>query len=149
MSGSVEGIWIKRRRKGPMDPVERARAVAGRGLEENAEQGGARQVTLLERRAWNAATASIGRPDLDPRVRRANLLVGGVDLTGGAGRVLAVGPVRIRIRGVTRPCPRLDDWGPGLYQALDVDGRGGVHGEVLDDGEIAVGDAVAWAVDEA
>jgi MOSC domain-containing protein YiiM len=36
----------------------------------------------------------------------------------------------------------MDQAFPGLRAALAVGGRGGVYGEVLDDGEIAVGDPV-------
>lgn len=144
MAGSLEAIWIKRARNGPMDPVERASVVAGRGLYDNADQGGARQVTLLESRAWERVAAELGDPDLDPRLRRANLMLSGVDLVDSRGRVLVIGSVRIRIRGATRPCREIDEARPGLGRALAVDWRGGVYGEILDDGEIALGDPVAW-----
>ena len=147
MSGSVEAIWLKRVSRGPMDAVERSRAVAGCGLEGNANQGGARQVTLIERRAWEAAAAETGEPALDPRVRRANLLVSGVELADSRGRVLRLGPVRVRIRGATRPCRLMDELRPGLQAALGVEWRGGVYGEVLDDGEIVLGDPVSWSDD--
>ena len=58
------------------------------------------------------------------------------------GRVLAVGPVRIRIRGETKPCNMLDDAQPGLRAAMYANWAGGAFGEVLDDGEIRVGDEV-------
>lgn len=144
MAGRVEAIWLKRARGGSMDPVQRARAVAGRGLHGNADQGGARQVTVLERRAWDAAAAEVGEPALDPRLRRANLMVSGVDLADTRGRILAVGAVRIRVRGATRPCRQIEESRPGLRAALAVEWRGGVYGEVLDNGEIALGDAVEW-----
>ena len=65
MSGRLDAIWIKRAKKGPMDPVDRAMAVESRGLEGNANQGGARQVTILERSAWSAAAATLGPFGLD------------------------------------------------------------------------------------
>lgn len=127
-----------------MDPVERARTIAGRGLEDNADQGGARQVTLLERGAWEAVAAALGEPGLDPRLRRANLMVTGVDLAESRGQVLALGAVRVRIRGAVTPCREIEEARAGLARALAVDWRGGVYGEVLNDGEIALGDAVEW-----
>ncbi len=44
--------------------------------------------------------------------------------------------------GFARACPCRRRPRPGLQRALDPDWRGGVFGEVLDDTEIAVGDAV-------
>ena len=46
--GRVEQLWIKRMKRGPMDPVTRAVAIAGRGLQGNANQGGKRQVRWRE-----------------------------------------------------------------------------------------------------
>ena len=137
----LEAIWIKRARLGPMDPALQAGLVAGRGIVGNANQGGRRQVTIIAREVFDELRRSLG-PGVEPVMRRANLMVSGIALPGTRGRVLQVGRVRIRINGETRPCERMDEAFPGLKDALGVDGRGGVYGEVLDDGEIAVGDSV-------
>ena len=80
-AGRLERIWLKRMKGGPMDPRDRARLVAGRGLDGNANQGGKRQVTILSREVWERIVA--GLPDApDPSARRANLLVSGIDLEG-------------------------------------------------------------------
>lgn len=139
----LDAIYLKRMRRGPMDAVERARVVAGRGIEGNADQGRRRQVTLLEREVWEARTRAAGGA-LDPAARRANLLVSGIRLGGSRGRVLRVGAVRLLVRGETKPCERMDEALPGLKDALWPDWGGGAFAEVLDDGEIAVGDAVGW-----
>jgi MOSC domain-containing protein YiiM len=126
---------------GPMDPRERARMVAGRGLEGNADQGGRRQVTILSRETWQHVTAPL--PDApSPVARRANLLVSGVDLTSARGKLLRIGTCRLRVFGETRPCERMEEAAPGLQEGLRIPGGGGVFGEVLDDGEIRVGDVV-------
>lgn len=142
--GRVETIWIKRVRKGPMDVVSSVEAVAGRGLEGNANQGGKRQVILLSSEEWSAATAELG-VDADPSLRRANLLVSGIDLDGGRGRVLSVGGARVRIHTECKPCRAMDEAQPGLQDALREGWRGGACAEVLDGGTIAVGDPVRWA----
>jgi MOSC domain-containing protein YiiM len=142
-AGRLEKIWIKRAKRGPMDPVERARAKAGSGLEGNANQGGRRQVTILGVKDWADACAEVaGEPD--PILRRANLLVSGIDLVESRGKHLRVGEVEIRIYGETRPCRLMEESHPGLQSALDPDWRAGAFGEVLGDGEITVGDAVHW-----
>lgn len=141
--GRLEAIWIKRAHRGPMDPAQSADLEAGRGLKGNADQGRRRQVTLIEREAWQRAEEELGT-SVPASARRANLLVSGVELAESRDRVLVVGGRRLRIRGETRPCNRMDEAQPGLREALDPEWRGGVYAEVLDDGEIAVGDEVWW-----
>lgn len=141
--GRLEAIWIKRARSGPMDPVEQAILRAGAGLLSNANQGGKRQVTIISKEAWARVTERLGI-ELDPAVRRANLMVSGVDLKNSRGKILQIGNCRIHIRGETRPCERMDQAWMGLRAALQDNWGGGVFGEVLDDGEIAPGDTVQW-----
>jgi MOSC domain-containing protein YiiM len=145
--GTLESIWIKRVRRGPMDPAREARLVAGRGIVGNANQGGKRQVTIIAREAWDAVTRELGL-DVAPSMRRANLLVSGVTLANTRGRVLRIGECRLRIYGETKPCWQMEEAQPGLQEALRPEWRGGAFAEVLNDASIAVGDAVAWVEDE-
>ena len=142
-SARLEAIWLKSARKGPMEPVAAATLVAGKGLEGNVDRGGYRQVTLLDAGAWETATREVG-VDLSPDARRANLLVRGVDFCDTANRVLRIARCRIRIRGETLPCGRMEDAAPGLKTALAPGWRGGAYGIVLEGGPLALGDAVAW-----
>jgi MOSC domain-containing protein YiiM len=137
----LEQIWIKRMHRGPMDPADRARVVAGKGIVGNANQGGKRQVTIVSSKHWTDVTAPLGNTP-DPRLRRANLLVSDIDFSGAHGKILKIGSVRVRIYGETRPCEQMEAAAPGLKDAMSVPWGGGAHGEVLDDGEIAVGDPV-------
>jgi len=141
--GRLEAIWIKTARREPMQPVERADFLADRGLAGNVDQGGRRQVTLLQREAWERALASLGA-SVDPAERRANLLVSGLDLADSRDRIVRVGGSRILIAGETHPCDRMDEAHQGLQKALEEDWGGGAYGLVLDDGPIKVGDPVAW-----
>jgi MOSC domain-containing protein YiiM len=143
MGAHLERIWIKRMKLGPMDPVERATLAVGHGLAGNANQGGKRQVTIISRERWQTVTEVLGA-DVPPIARRANLLVSGVDLEHSRGRILRIGSCRIRLLGETRPCERMDEAHEGLRAALDLHWGGGAFGEVLDDGDIAVGDPVSW-----
>jgi MOSC domain-containing protein YiiM len=145
--GQIAAIWVKRFQRGPMDPASRATLVAGQGIIGNADQGGKRQVTIISGEAFDVLRDELG-PALDPSMRRANLMVRGIALGQIRGRALAVGQVRILVHGETRPCELMDESLPGLRAALGRDWRGGVYGEVLDDGEIQVGDAVRWLAEE-
>ena len=142
--GRLERIWVKRFHRGPMDPAEAADLRRGAGIVGNANQGGWRQVTIVAAADWDRVVEALGTA-VDPGERRANLLVSGVALAHTRDRVLQVGGCRLRVRGETRPCERMDEAEPGLRTALDPGWRGGVFAEVLDDGRIRVGDPVAWA----
>ncbi len=142
-AGKLEAIWLKRGRRGPMDSQNRATLQARRGLVGNTDQGGKRQVTLIEKEVWATRTAQVGAT-IDPKMRRANLMVSGIALANTRGRILQIGQTRLRIYGETRPCERMDEAHPGLRAAMVADWGGGAFAEVLDDGEIAVGDPVHW-----
>ena len=142
-AGRLEAIWIKPARREAMDPVEKASAVAGRGLVGNADFGAERQVTIVEREVFEALPTQI-RDAIDLSARRANLMVHGIRLANTRDRVIQIGPCRIRIRGETKPCHRMDEVCPGFQDALKPDWGGGAWGDVLDDGEIRVGDGVNW-----
>lgn len=143
MAGRLRAIYLKRFKKGPMDPRETATLVAGLGLEGNANQGGRRQVVLLAEEGWNDATAELGAP-LDPSVRRGNLLLSGIDLEKTRGRILRIGGARLRIFMECTPCYQMDQAAPGLREFLKPHWRAGACAEVLAGGEIRVGDEVEW-----
>jgi MOSC domain-containing protein YiiM len=126
-----------------MDPADRATLVAGRGIKGNANQGGTRQVTLLARERWNELMAALGA-DLEPAARRANIIISGVDLENTRDRVLRVGTCRLRVRGETQPCEQMEETLPGLQAAMRPRWGGGAFAEVLEGGDILIGDAVAW-----
>ena len=144
MSGRVEQIWIKRAKRGVMDPVQRAVLRTNRGIVGNANQGGRRQVTILEQERWEEHLSALDAT-LDPSRRRANILVSGFPLRDTRDQVLQIGNVRFRVAGETKPCEQMDDALPGLQAVMRSAWGGGAFTIVLDDGEINVGDAVTWA----
>jgi MOSC domain-containing protein YiiM len=129
-----------------MDPRESAVLIPGKGLAGNANQGGRRQVVLLAEEGWNEAVAELGFA-LDPATRRGNLLLSGIDLEKTRGRVLRIGPARLRIWTECTPCYQMDQARQGLKDALRPHWRAGACAEVLEGGEIRAGDEAAWEED--
>src|SRR5688572_30297356 len=122
-----------------MDPVRTAVLDAGKGVRGSANYGGRRQVTLIAAERWLDLQQELDA-ELDPSIRRANVLVSGLDLENSRGRLLRIGTCVLRIGGEVRPCERMEDAHPGLQNAMSPRWRGGAWAEVLSGGEIAVGD---------
>jgi MOSC domain-containing protein YiiM len=143
MSGRLEQIWLKRARRGLMDPVDSATLAEGQGVRESANFGSHREVTIISLERWLEITSELGA-DVDPSARRADLLVSGVELERSKGRLLGIGECVLRIQGEVRPCERMDEAHRGLRGAMSVRWGGGVWAEVIRGGEIRVTDQVSW-----
>lgn len=130
-----------------MDPVTEAEAVQGRGLKNNANQGGKRQVTLIDEARWREAQDQLGI-EVDPRTRRANVMLRGIDLERTNGRLLRIGDCIVRIYGETRPCEQMEEAQAGLREALRPRWRGGAFAEVVTSGTIRAGDRAEWVNDQ-
>ena len=143
MAGRLERIWLKRSRRGPMDPVDAATLVEGKGVHNSANFGSHRQVTLIALERWLEIMSELGA-DVDPSARRADLMVSGLDLERTRGRLLAIGSCVLRIGGETRPCERMDEASRGLRSVMEPHWGGGAWAEVVRGGELSVGNAVAW-----
>ena len=144
MSGSVEGIYISANKGDLPEPVESARAVAGRGLEGNryffddAPPGQA--LTLIAAEAVEAMEREHGI-SIEPRESRRNVVTRGVDVNDLVGKRFRVGDVECRGVELCEPCSTLEGMTkPGVIKGLVH--RGGLNADILSDGEISVGDAV-------
>ena len=142
-AGKLEAIWIKRVRRGKMDPVPHAELIAGKGIVGNANQGGRRQVTIIDRDVWAARTAEVGA-SLDPSARRANLMISGIDLLKSRGKTIRIGECILEIAGETKPCERMEEAAPGLRAAMYPDWGGGAFAMIVKGGTIKVGDDVEF-----
>jgi MOSC domain-containing protein YiiM len=126
-----------------MNSSSSAELRAGLGLVGNANQGGKRQVTIIEQEVWAELMRELNS-SLPPSVRRANLMIEGIRLINSRGKILRIGTCRIRVCGETEPCERMDEALPGLKDAMFRDWHGGAYGTVLDDGQVSVGNEVSW-----
>jgi len=146
--GSVEAIFLAGERGAPRTAVEQVRAVAGRGLEGDryfGHRGGGgkrdrgRQVTLIEAEAVDAVGATGAL--LAAGDARRNVVTRGVRLNALVGRTFRVGGALLR--GIERcdPCSRLTRL---TYRGVERDlcDRGGLRAEILESGDIRVGDDV-------
>jgi MOSC domain-containing protein YiiM len=124
-----------------MDSVAEAELVADRGIVGNANQGGRRQVTVIEKEAWEDVMTSLGAA-LDPSTRRANVMLSGLRLKKTRGHILLIGECRLEVLGETRPCERMEESLSGLQSAMYTEWRGGVFASVVVGGVIRVGDGV-------
>jgi MOSC domain-containing protein YiiM len=148
MTGRLAGIARHGRARGPIEVIDTVHVSVEGGLQGDfrgaVKPGGKRkrQVSLIEANDWAAAMADLGT-DLDWSVRRANLLVEGLDLPHTPGVVIAIGAdVRLEITVECDPCSRMEEIAPGLKAALIADWRGGALARVLTGGHIAVGDEI-------
>jgi MOSC domain-containing protein YiiM len=135
-------VWLRSEPGGAMLARDSLEAVADAGLVGDHTYGRLRHVTIVFEDDWRAAAATLGLRDLDPAGRRANVLVSGRGDAALVGSTIRVGAVSVAVKGVTAPCPQMDRAAPGMKDALEPDGRGGVWGRVVTGGTIRPGDAL-------
>jgi len=141
--GTLTGIALRDKTRSPMRTLERVEITAEAGVDGDYRgKPGRRQVTVLSDSQWKEACDAV-EANLPWTYRRANLLVTGINFSSEmVGNTIAIGGLRMKITGETDPCPRMDQQHEGLTQALTPDWRGGVCCQVLQDGEVGIGDVV-------
>ena len=145
--GQVEAIFITGAHGELPESVERVQAHAGRGLvgnryyweDGNAPSGGA--VTLIAAEAVEAVAAE-GDVEVGPAATRRNVLTRGVDVNALVGKRFRIGDVECVGVELCEPCTSLEAMTqPGVIKAFVH--RCGLNADILSDGEIGVGDAIA------
>ncbi len=140
--GPIVAMAVRPAARQAMHEVTRAAVATDGSLDGDHGDGGRRGITLLSARQWREVTNELGA-DLPWQTRRANILVDCDRLGHLIGHTIRVGAVTVRIHAETTPCAIMNEFHPGLQAALAPDCRAGVYGQVLDGGDIAVGDTVA------
>lgn len=143
---SIKAIAVKHRPREAMQTLDSARVEVASGIAGDFRGSQRdRQVTILSEASWRKACEAIDA-DLPWTVRRANLLVDGVEFDASwVGRRVRIGDVELEITEETDPCSRMDAQHRGLTAALAPEWRGGVCCKVVSAGEIAIGDRVEFA----
>jgi MOSC domain-containing protein YiiM len=144
--GRVEGIFLTDTHGEVPQSVDRARAIAGAGLVGNryffkngdAPPGGA--VTLIAAEGLEAFVEETGI-SVTPAETRRNVLTRGIDVNALVGKRFRVGDIECVGVELCEPCAHLQSLTkPGVLKGLVH--RAGLNADVLNDGAIAVGDAV-------
>jgi MOSC domain-containing protein YiiM len=147
---SVQALFIGPTSKHPMESVEKAIAVAGRGLEGDrkyrrgdkpqVESGSDREITLIEAEAIEAVVRDY-EVELRPIETRRNVLTLGVALNHLVGRQFRVGSVVLRGIRLCEPCEHLESLTRAGVRAALVH-RAGLRAQILQGGEIRIGDSI-------
>jgi hypothetical protein len=144
-AGAVEGIWIAASAGEPAQALSSARALPGRGLQGDRHVTGTG--TFPSGRPGSALTLVAAEvcesftPPLSPGEHRRNVVVRGLDLNRLVGHEFQIGSVRCLGMRLCEPCTVVQRYaGRPVLRALVH--RGGLRADILDDGEIHVGDTV-------
>ena len=147
-AGSVRWIGLRPARDVPMRAVDRAEALAGKGLrgDRYGSGSGKRGITLIQAEHLPVIAALAGLDAVAPETLRRNLVVAGLPLVALKGRRFRIGEVLCEGTAPCDPCSRMEAaLGPGGYNAMR--GHGGLCARILDGGTLRLGDAVEWIDD--
>jgi MOSC domain-containing protein YiiM len=144
-AGTIEAIFVAADAGGPADALEVVRALAGRGLEGDRHVAGTgtfpsglpgSALTLIE-----AEVCDSFDPPLEADEHRRNVVTRGIDLGGLVGREFMIGEVRCRGMRLCEPCTVVQRYAsrPVLRELVH---RGGLRADIVEDGEIKIGDQV-------
>ena len=148
LRGTVEGLAVAPAAEAPMQLIEVAQALAGRGVVGDRYAAGAGtfsprtrprpgyDLTLIAAEVLDEMTAA--GQTLDFADTRRNVLTRGIDVNALVGRRFRIGEVLCAGRRLCEPCVHLDRLsGPGILRPLIH--RGGLRVDVLTDGQIRLG----------
>ncbi len=140
--GKLLGIAIKEQSGSPMEMLSHASVTTTSGVANDFRgKPSKRQVSLLSCESWQAVCHTLGKA-LPWQTRRANLYIEGIDLEKTAGKIIRIGQLKLLITQESDPCKRMKELHEGLFEAMAQAWRGGVCCQVLQAGEIKMGNKV-------
>jgi MOSC domain-containing protein YiiM len=145
-AGTLEAIYVAAEAGAPAQQLTAVRALAGRGLEGDRHTVG--RGTFPSGPPGSALTLIAAEvcesfdPWLEATEHRRNLVTRGIDLNALVGRAFTIGSLRCRGVRLCEPCTVVNGYArrPVLRALVH---RGGLRADILEDGVIRVGDAVA------
>jgi hypothetical protein len=142
--GSVGAILIAPEAESPLERVDFAEALPGRGLAGDryasgdgtfSAPGRGYELTLVEAEVLDEI-------ELPWETARRNIVTTAISLNALVGKRFRVGPVECVGRRLAEPCAHLEKLArPGLLRPLVH--RGGLRADILSGGEISIGDEIA------
>ena len=147
-TGTVEAIYVAPSAGEPAQALESARALPDKGLDGDRHVVGTgtfpsflpgSALTLIE-----AEVCDSFDPPLAPDEHRRNVVTRGIALNDLVGHEFTVGQVRCRGMRLCEPCTVVDRYSPRAILRPLVH-RGGLRADILQEGEIRVGDEVRAA----
>jgi MOSC domain-containing protein YiiM len=152
IGGRLVAIYTAAAASAPMQAHDRVDVVAGAGVRGDRYASGTgtysgfgrgpRDVTLIEREAIDAVRTEDGGIEMREDQTRRNLVTEGVALNHLVGRTFRVGSVRMRGVRLSEPCAYLEQLTGLVGVRAALVHRGGLRAEIIDDGELRVGDAI-------
>jgi MOSC domain-containing protein YiiM len=153
-AGRVAAIYLATERAAPTFSMSAVRAVPGRGLEGDRNfappPGPAHEkhpdddLTLFSLEALAEANAEHGT-NFAPGDTRRNIATEGVPINDLVNREFTIGEVRARGLKLCEPCLHLADLVGDRRVIRALVHRGGLRAQILSEGTIRVGDAIALA----
>ena len=134
--GTITNLHIARVKGTPSDPVQKATAISGLGLEgdRSAYEGNTRQVLFVDKEILDGA-------GLEPGQVKENITVTGLNVAQvQPGQVFTIGDVTLEAVGDCEACGTMDAIRMGLKDQLQ--GKRGMLAKVINGGGIKVGDTV-------
>jgi hypothetical protein len=144
-TGTVEGIYVAPAAAEPTRSLQRVQALSGRGLKGDRHVSGkgtfpsglpGSALTLIA-----AEVCESFEPALLPDEHRRNVVTRGIDLNALVGTEFRIGALRCRGMRLCEPCTVAQRYAsrPILRPLVH---RGGLRADILEDGEIALGDLI-------
>jgi MOSC domain len=151
VTGAVEQICVAPSAGEPVEQLDTVRAIPGKGLSGDRHAVGqgtfpsgvsGSALTLIE-----AEVCASFDPPLAPGEHRRNLVIRGADLNALVGQEFTIGSVRCRGMRLCEPCTVIDGYAsrPLLRPLVH---RGGLRADILEAGEIKLGDELVSAGDD-